>query len=607
MLRQLWALTRGQRRPLAAALLLTLIAATVGVAQPLAAKGVVDALTAHRPLLLPVTVLVLLLLAQASIGAFAVFLLERTGERFVLGMRTRLSSHLLRVRLHTFDRLRVGDLMARASTDVVVLREALTHVSVQIATNLCVALGSVVAMFVLDPVLMLLVLGVLLGCGLVINRLSAEVGRSSTELQTAVGAISAGLERALSALRTVRANRAEQREIDHLDTLAHRAYDAALRSARLTAVIAPTAQLAINAAFVLVLLGGAARIDQGALSLGALVAMLLYATQLTGPVTELMAGIASVHRAKGSNERIHEVYALPTEDGTGEDSTGEDGTSATTAGRSTPGRQPDQGPPSAASLEIRDLRFGYSPDAPVLRGLSLTVPAHALVALVGPSGAGKSTAFALINRFYEPWSGSIRLDGRPAADLGLKEWRSHLGWVEQDCPILHGTLRDNLCYAAPDVTDDRLWEVLDLVNLTEKVHGLTAGLDTEVGERGVRLSSGERQRIAIARAVLARPRLLLMDEPTAHLDPASEAALTVNLHGLRKECALLVIAHRMSTIEAADTVVMLSDGTAAATGPYAELLRTHPGFQQLCGHRQAADRGSATPPVNRAGAPGRVS
>lgn len=354
----------GAAAPLGVALLLTLIAATVGVAQPLAAKGVVDALTGHRPLLRPVTVLVVLLLAQASIGAVAVFLLERTGERFVLGMRTRLSSHLLRVRLHAFDRLRVGDLMARASTDVVVLREALTHVSVQIATNLCVALGSVVAMFVLDPVLMLLVLGVLLGCGIVIDRLSAEVGRSSTELQTAVGAISAGLERALSALRTVRANRAEQREIDHLDTLAHRAYDAALRGARLTAVIAPTAQLAINAAFVLVLLVGAARIDQGALSLGALVAMLLYATQLTGPVTELMAGIASVNRAKGSDERIREVYALPTEDGTG----------ATAAVRSASRPQPDQGPPSAPSLEIRDLRFGYSPDAPVLRGCRSPFP-----------------------------------------------------------------------------------------------------------------------------------------------------------------------------------------------------------------------------------------
>ncbi|MFI6154109.1 ABC transporter ATP-binding protein [Kitasatospora sp. NPDC051170] len=565
MLRQLWTLTRGQRRALAVALLLTLAAAAVGIAQPLAAKGVVDAVTAHRPLLLPAGLLVLLLLLQALIGAGAVYLLERTGERFVLATRTRLIGHLLRVRIPAFDRLRVGDLMARASTDVVVLREALTHVSVQIATNLCVALGSVAAMFVLDPVLMLIILGVLLASGLVINRLSAAIGRSSSDLQAAVGAVSAGLERALSALRTVRANRAERREADHLGTLALDAYDAAMRGARLTALIAPTAQLAINAAFVLVLLLGATRVDQGVLSLGALVAMLLYATQLTGPVTELMEGLASVNRAKGSTERIREVYALPVE----------------AAPRVF--RQPSEWSTTAPALEIRDLYFGYSSDAPILQGLSLTVPRHALVALVGPSGAGKSTTFALVNRFYEPWSGSIRLGGHPAEGLGLDEWRSGIGWVEQDCPMLHGTLRENLCYAAPDATDDRLREVLDLVNLTEKVHRLPAGLDTEVGERGLRLSSGERQRVAIARAVLARPRLLLLDEPTAHLDPANEAALTINLHDLRKECALLVIAHRMSTVEAADSVVMLSDGTASATAPYAELLRDHAPFQRLSG------------------------
>ncbi|WP_274911305.1 ABC transporter ATP-binding protein [Streptomyces sp. WZ-12] len=571
MLRQLWTLTRGQRRSLSAALLLTLVAAAVGVAQPLAAKGVVDALTAHRPLFLPVACLVLLLLCQALIGSGAAFLLERAGERFVLDTRTRLFERLLRIRMDAFDRLRVGDLMARASTDVVVLREALTHVSVQLATNLCIALGSVGAMFVIDPVLMLLILSVLLVGSIVIKVLSTRIGRVSMRLQTAVGAISAGLERALSGLRTVRANRAERREIDHLTGLAQHAYEEALHSARLTATIAPVAQMAINAAFVLVLLVGAARVDEGALSLGALVAILLYANQLGGPVTELIEGVASVSRAKGAIERIEEVYSFPTED-----------RALAPAGRGTPRRQPSHHAPAAPALELRDLRFGYTPDTPVLQGLSLTVPPHALVALVGPSGAGKSTTFALVNRFYEPWSGDLRIDGHAVADLGLDAWRSRIGWVEQDCPMLHGTLRENLCYAAPDVTtdDDALWRVLDLVNLAQRVRHLPAGLDTGIGERGARLSSGERQRLAIARAILARPRLLLMDEPTAHLDPANEAALTVTLHNLRRECALLVIAHRMTTIETADSIVMLDGGTAHATGTYAELLRTDAGFQR---------------------------
>ncbi|MBO1413303.1 ABC transporter ATP-binding protein [Streptomyces sp. FH025] len=578
MLRHLWTLTRGQRLALGAALLLTLAAAALGLAQPLAAKRVVDSLTAHRPLLAPVVLLVLLLLTQALIGAFASFLLERTGERVVLGLRTGLMAHLLRVQMQAYDRLRVGDLMARASTDVAVLREALTQLSVQIATNLCLALGSAVAMFVIDPVLMLLILGVLLfGC-LAISGLSARIGRTSKTLQTAVGAISAGLERALAALRTVRASRAEQRETEHLTALAHHAYDAAVRSARLVAAVAPAAQMAMNAAFILVLLVGTARVGQGALSLGALVAVLLYANQLAGPVTELIGGVALLNRARGASERVQALYALPTEDST----TGP-------SGPATPRAPATATATATAPLEIRDLRFGYTPDTPVLQGLSLTVPHHALVALVGPSGAGKSTVFALINRFYEPWSGTIRIDGRHAGDLSLTQWRSRISWVEQDCPILHGTLRDNLRYAAPEAADDSLWRVLDLVNLTQKVHRLPAGLDTEVGERGARLSSGERQRIAIARAILARPRLLLMDEPTAHLDPANEAALTATLHNLRQECALLVIAHRMSTIETADAVVLLADGTAQATGTYTELLRTHAGFQRLVNHRAGTD------------------
>ncbi len=569
MLRQMWAMSRGHRAALAAALSLMLAATAFGVAQPVMMKAVIDALTADRPVASLAVGLVCLLLLQACVGAWGSFLLERTGERYLLRMRRRLFAHLLRLTMPAFDRSRVGDLMSRATTDVILVREAVVRAAVEIVASAVMAVAGVTVMFLIDPVLMLVVVGIVLAGTATIVGMTAGIGRVSARLQAAVGAMSADLERVLGAIRTVRASRAEHREIQRLTELADEAYRAGVRSARLTAVVGPVIETMLNGAFIVVLFVGAVRVGQGALALSSLVAILLYANQLVLPVGQLVESIATVYKVRGAAERTREVFALPVEQ----------------AAPATGG--PDGGPacrtPSSAALEIHDLHFGYTGDAPVLRGLSLTVPRHALVALVGPSGIGKSTTFALINRFYQPWRGGIRLDGHSPAELDLAAWRARIGWVEQDCTILYGTLRDNLRYAAPDAGTDDLWRVLDLVGLRAKVERLPEGLDTAVGERGGRLSSGERQRVAIARAMLARPRLLLLDEPTSHLDPAGEAALTATLDNLRGECSLLVIAHRMSTIRSADAVALLADGTVQATGTYAELLGSHAGFGRFAG------------------------
>lgn len=571
MFRQLWAMTEGHRTALGGGLLLTLAAAGLGIAQPLAAQSVVDSFTSGRPAGSALTLLVALLLAQAAVGGCAYYTLERTGERFTRRLRTDLFAHLLRIEIPAFERMRVGDLLSRASTDVLVLREAMTQVCVQLAANLVVAAAVATALFLLDPLLMGLVTGMLLVDALLVTRISVRVGRVSSRLQTALGTISAELERVLGNLRTVRAHRAEQRELRSLACATDEAYAAGLHRARLTAAVSPLAEAAVQGAFVLVLLVGTVRVGQGTLSPGALVAVLLYVSQLAFPLGQAIETIAAVYKLKGAAERVREVHACPVEDAAPAPAT------------------PPPAVPGAPVLELRDVRFGYRPGAdPVLRGLSLSVPRHALVALVGRSGSGKSTTFSLVNRFHEPWSGSIRIDGLDLADLvgpagqgGLAAWRSRIGWVEQDCPVLHGTLRANLQYGAPDAPEAELWRAVDLAGLRTTVERLPDGLNTEVGERGGRLSGGERQRVAIARAVLPRPRLLLMDEPTAHLDPAAEAALTASLRELRRECAVLVVAHRLSTVEAADSVVLLADGRAVAHGTYDELLGSHQEFRRL--------------------------
>jgi ABC-type multidrug transport system fused ATPase/permease subunit len=235
----------------------------------------------------------------------------------------------------------------------------------------------------------------------------------------------------------------------------------------------------------------------------------------------------------------------------------------------------------APLLEFRDVWFRYQPDEPVLRGVSFAVPHRGHLALIGRSGAGKSTIFSLVERFYRPDRGEILFNGQDIATLGCQEYRARVGLVEQHAPVLYGTLRDNLVYGAPNAQDDEIRRVIDLVNLTELVDRLPQGLDTEVGERGMMLSGGERQRVAIARSLLTRPRLLLLDEPTSQLDAANEAALSQAIEQVSAECALLVIAHRFSTVQVARKIVVLDEGRVSAVGTNGELWETSKYYRDM--------------------------
>lgn len=251
-----------------------------------------------------------------------------------------------------------------------------------------------------------------------------------------------------------------------------------------------------------------------------------------------------------------------------------------------------------AALALRDVHFGYHPDRPVLRGVSFTVAHRQHVALVGRSGAGKSTLFALVARFYEPDAGHVLFDGRPATGLTRAACRRRIAVVDQNAHVVRGTLRDNIAYAVPDATEAEIRRVVELARLEEVVDRLPGGLTAVIGGRGGTLYGGERQRVAFARALLARPTLLLLDEPTSHLDASNESALTAVMKGVAQECALLVIAHRLSTVQHADHIVVLQDGRTAAGGRHEELLADSALYRELAmsqmlrpgGHAGSGDR-----------------
>jgi ABC-type multidrug transport system fused ATPase/permease subunit len=329
---------------------------------------------------------------------------------------------------------------------------------------------------------------------------------------------------------------------------------------------------------------GGLRVAAGSTPVADLVAFLLFLLYLTGPVGALFTAASALQQGAGALHRINEVRALPQEsdDAVGPDPRPLDGAVAA-AGVASPVvgvRDRPSGPGAIRgaaphrdlepALEFRDVWFGYQPQRPVLRGVSFQVPARGHVALVGRSGAGKSTVFALAERFYEPDAGLILASGVDVRRIDRATHRGYIGLVEQHAPVMHGTLRENVTYADPDATDDRIAAAIELANLTELIDRLPDGLDSHVGDHGMTLSGGERQRIALARALLCRPHLLLLDEPTAHLDPANEAALHQAIRRIAADHAILVIAHRSTTIEAADQLLVLDQGKVVEVSGAAE-------------------------------------
>ncbi len=554
---------RKQRGVVAGALLLVLLASVLGLLQPLLAGRIIDTVRARQPW----TSLLLLLLAffavQLVVETYGRLLLETAGERLVLRLRRDAVGRLLRARIGALDAFRSGDLISRVTNDTAATKEVVSRGFVDVVVGALTAIGATVLMLYLDPVLFLLVLAVFTVAGAGAMAVLGGVQRATHDQQVAVGDLSSGLDRALTAIRTIRIARAEEREAGHLVGLAAGAYEAGIRAARHTAAAVPAVQFAATGSFLAILVVGGARVADGTIELGALISMLLYVTFLVIPLGNLIEGVTVIRRAQAAYERVADVLDTPAEDdGVLDDST-ETGSVATA--------------PTAA---LHRVAFDYG-ERPVLRDVSFTLAAGTRTALVGPSGAGKSTVLALLCRFYDPDSGAVTFRGRDARTIPRRDCRELVGLVEQAPPILYGTVRENLTFAASEATDVELWEVLRSVNLDGLVARLPGGLDSILGEHGKTLSGGERQRVALARTLLTRPALLLLDEPTANLDPANERQVVDAMARLPADCATLIVSHRPATIRAADQVIMLADGVVQAVGTHRRMLATNPAYREL--------------------------
>lgn len=497
---------RPHRWAVALGLLLALVGAAGGLLQPLATKALVERLSSGGTLAAVLLALTVLVLLSTVAEAFGAYVLERTAESVVLAARRSLIGRLLRLRLTAVDRMQPGDLMSRVTSDTTLLRAVSTQAVVNAATGALTLIAAVVVTAFLDVVLLGVTLGVVAVVGAGAALVMPRIGQAAERAQEAVGEMSTGLERVFGAFRTLKASGAEERETARVEASARRAWRHGVRGAKWEALLGTADNLAVELAFLAVLAVGGARVASGDIPVSTLIAFLLYLFYLMEPVYKLVEAASQYQEGAAAISRIKEVDCLAAEP------------PAT--------YKPVRTEVRPASVRFEDVSFRYGPGLPYIhQRVDFEVPGAGMTAFVGPSGAGKSTVFSLIERFYETTGGRILVDGRDIRQWPLSELRSVIGYVEQDAPVLAGTLRENLVFSAPGATDDDIRAVLARTRLDTLVDRLPHGLDTLVGHRGSKLSGGERQRVTIARALLRRPRLLLLDEATSQLDAVNEAAL----------------------------------------------------------------------------------
>jgi len=557
---------RGFRLPLLVGLALVAADAVASLVLPAAIRvGVDDGILRHdgKLILLAAGIALTVTLIDWVISIYQVRVTGRTGERILYSLRIKLFAHLQRLGLDFYEKEMGGRIMTRMTTDVDALS---TFVQTGLATAVVSVLsffGVLIALLVINLPLALVVLTVLpvVVVGTLIFR-----KKSSTAYQIArerVGAVNADLQENVAGIRVAQAFRREDRNSRHFADLSDNYRVARIRSQRYIATFFPLIALVSDVATALVLGYGSTRVQSGLLTAGALIAFMLYVNMFFSPVQQLSQVFDAYQQAVVGLRRISELLRTPT---------------------STPqAANPIQvGPRLDTSIDLTDVEFAYTAtSAPALRGVSVHVPAGQRIAVVGETGAGKSTVMKLLARFYDPTGGSVKIGGVDLREYDLAGFRQRLGYVPQEAYLFAGTVRDSIAYGRPDATDAEVEAAADAVGAHDMVARLRGGYMHDVGDRGRNLSSGQRQLLALARAECVRPDLLLLDEATAALDLASEAAVTRAEDLLAQKRTTVVIAHRLTTAARADRVLVLDHGKLVEDGTHAELLAADGTYAKL--------------------------
>ncbi|WP_137663478.1 ABC transporter ATP-binding protein [Enterococcus hulanensis] len=540
-------------------LFLSLLTSGASLIVPQLTKGLIDTSNLAQIDRTMLIVLVLAFVAQLAFGAIGSFLLRYAGESAVKTLREKLWSHLLQMPVDYYDDHKSGESSSRLVNDTTVIKDLVATQFPNFITGAIQLVGSMIILFVMDwkmAAMMFLAVPIMALIMMPIGRIMSRLGR---QLQSATADFNAEASEKLSEIRLIKASNGEKFEKTSGGSFINKIFHLGIKDAKVEAMLQPIITTVMLGLFVGILGYGAVRVQAGTLTSGDLVAFLLYLFNIMMPAASFAMFFSQVQKAMGATERIEQILTTDLEPI-------ETGKTVDVAGK---------------TIKAENLTFQYVADRPILKNVSFEAKPNTVIAFAGPSGGGKSTIFALLERFYQPVKGAVKIGDDTIDDLSLTSWRSQIGYVSQDSAVFAGSIRENLQYGLErTLTEEELWHGLELAYADQFVREFPEQLETELGERGVKLSGGQKQRIAIARAFLRDPKILMLDEATASLDSQSEEKVQRALDQLMEGRTTLVIAHRLSTIVDADHIYFIEKGEVTGHGTHNELIATHPLYAQ---------------------------
>lgn len=478
--------------------------------------------------------------------------LAYAGQSIIFRMRTEMFDHLQRLSLSFFDRHKVGKLMSRVQNDVSQIQELVTQGILTLITSLLTLVGIAIIMITMNWRLALYTLAVIPFMVIMTVVWQKYARQAFIRVRRAIATVNSQLQEDMAGVRVVQSLSREEENMEQFDEVNKAHLDANVTAVKFEALMMPMVNIITGVSFAIVIIVGGFQVLDGVMSIGILMSFLLYVQRFFDPVLELSMQYTELQRAMASGARIFELLDVA------------------------PDIQDQAGaielPPARGEINFQHVSFGYEPDKDVLHDINLTVRPGETVAIAGQTGSGKSSLVSLTARFYEVEKGAVTVDGYDVRSVTQQSLRKQIGIVPQDPILFSGSIEENIRYGKLDASREKVIEVAKMVGAHNFISRLEKGYDTAVGQRGVNLSAGQRQLICLARAILADPRILILDEATSSVDTNTERIMQRALRKLTRGRTCLTIAHRLSTVTGADRIIVLEQGRIAEEGSHNELM-----------------------------------